>query len=168
MKRAIAAAIAINLAAGLLLFAQEAPRREAPAPCSLAKIENRPYCSTCLTFPPEAEIEAGVHLKDKTKAELLPACIKTSFPCKQHGDAWVQHSRRCCPINVTDCCIETTTLSRVEYLCETCLRRGKTEGDIVHAESGHGRTIVRTCEKSGFFPHGGKEHPAFGAPPARP
>ena len=167
MKGPIAAAIAVNLAAGLFLLAQETPRRDAPPPCNLASIENRPYCSTCGTFPAEAEMENGVHLKDKTKVEMAPACIKTSFPCKQHGDAWVQHSRRCCHIGVTDCCIETTTLSRVEYLCEICLRRGKTERDVVHSDTGHGRAIVRTCEKSGLFPHGGTEYPAFGTPPTR-
>lgn len=155
---------------GTLGFAQDPTRRNDVPECDLGTIQDRPYCPRCSMFPPPEAIERGRHLACETVIENVAACVKSAFPCKMHGDGWVLHSRRCCPINVKDCCIETVYLSRVEYVCTNCRRRHVTER-VPHTSSKcPPGSVVRTCEKSTLYPHGGRPAPAFGAPtiPDRP
>jgi hypothetical protein len=164
----------LSLALCVLAF-QEPPVRdqrksEDPKQCNVAKVENRDYCPNCKMFLDETMIEKGLHMKCLTKVVQVRTCIKTAFPCVQHGAGTVYHSRRCCPINVKDCCQEIAILARVEYRCDTCLRRGWTPAQVIHINSRCKGTVEMTCEKSSLYPHGGDPYPAFGTPqiPDRP
>src|SRR5688572_33477079 len=95
-------------------------------PCDVLRIERLAYCPTCNTYPSEDEIRSSQHTPDKGRIVLIPTCMKVAYPCKMHGDSWVLHARRCCPVNVKDCCTDLTVMSKVEYRCDTCLMRGST------------------------------------------
>jgi hypothetical protein len=149
---------------GTLGFAQDPTTRNDIPECDLATVEDRPYCPRDAVFLQPDQIERSRHMACGTEIANVPACVKSAFPCKMHGDGWVLHSRRCCPINVKDCCVETTVLSRVEYVCLTCRRRHVTERVAHESSKCPTGSVVRTCAKSSLYPHGGRPAPAFGEP----
>jgi hypothetical protein len=169
MKTIATAALGVLVLAGSA-FTQEKPGQPPPVPetrrqCDLTRLENRVYCAMCQVYPEADQVEKDLHLKCQTKVETVPVCLKTAYQCKMHGDGMVLHARRCCPVGVKDCCIDLTVASRVEYKCDTCLKRSPKEMQVVHVNTKCPGKIVRTCEKSGTFPHGGEPTPITGAGP---
>ena len=165
MKRVVHWALGLALAASLGFTQEPAGSKEsAGKKCDAAKVESRAYCKGCEGFPGAADIDKGACKKCKTKVTDVPTCVKAAFKCRMHGDNEVLHSKRCCKPEVKDCCNEVTTLARVEYRCEACHQRSFVEKEIRHEKDECAGKIVRTCEKSGTFPHGGEEVKAEGTP----
>jgi hypothetical protein len=156
----------MKLAVFLAAIAVLAVPQEKPGDCDLIKVEERNWCPVCRVFPDDAALNAAgkVHERCGTAVESKAACVKSAFPCTQHGAGQVLHSRRCCPVNIRDCCNEVVVLAKVEYKCLACGARGVAPDQVMHGNDRGREDVVPVCPKSGTFPHGGTAFPAFGAP----
>ena len=157
--------LAVFLAAmAVLALPQEKPAE--PAGCDVIKMEDRTWCPACRVFPGDAALDTAgkIHERCGTAVVRKSACVKSAYPCTQHGTGRVLHSRRCCPVNIRDCCNEVVDLATVEYKCLACGARGVAPDQVMHGNDRGREDVVPTCSKSGTFPHGGTGYPAYGAP----
>ncbi|HEY3226590.1 MAG TPA: hypothetical protein VGK61_06340 [Planctomycetota bacterium] len=124
--------------------------------CDVSKVEARDYCATCKAWPASDQIEKGNCKTCKGKVEKAETCVKVCFVCpKMHRGGTKHHSKACC--DAKGCCTETPILALVGYKCDACAAKARKETDVKHATENCAGKIVKTCEQSGKFPHGGEE-----------
>lgn len=130
--------------------------------CDMKQVEDGLYCPACDAILEEDEImdkefckacaeEAKENGEKPKKAEKVKVCVKTYHACPSCGTAGK-------PGGKCEDCGEAfqprTDRARIVFKCENCGKEGK-EGEPCGEEDCKtmGAKIVRTCSKSGRFPH---------------
>jgi hypothetical protein len=123
------------------------------APCDLKKVQDGFYCKDCDQVIDEescAKCNADKDEMAKTKADKCQVCVKVYFECeKDQSHSWAAGKCKCGADMV-----EKTDKARVIFACESCKKQGEKEGACDDAECAKaGKKVVRTCSKSGTYPH---------------
>ncbi len=139
----------------VLAFAFHAARQD----CDLSSMRDGFYCPKCKKALKDDELVEKEYCKicgegkkvDAARCEKVKVCDKEWVPsCGMHN--MKPHAKPCCGSKM--CCKVDHNLAVIEFKCSACGKTSRTE-KIEHACKD--AKIVKTCSKSGTFPHGGAE-----------
>ncbi|MBI4564813.1 MAG: hypothetical protein HY716_09005 [Planctomycetes bacterium] len=149
----VAMAFVCALLAGKDRDGMETRQESAEKRCNLSKVVQRVYCPECKKVCGKGDAEKGICKTCKGKVELAEVCIKNCYSCPIMHGSQKYHSRYCC--GAAGCCVKIEVVALVIYKCEKCGASDRVVKNIKHDKC-DGK-IIKTCERSGRFPHGGEE-----------